>query len=293
LWFVSVGNLNLDVSLVLDEHPGVGVNVVAKGLWLGFGGAATNYAVCVARLGRRVSLVSVVDRLAVRLGFLEGLSRLGVDTSYVRVVDGEPNVAVILMTPGDSHRTIVSYRGASRLLHGSMVPPVGDHVHFASVPPRVIVEAWDRIESRVKSYDPGGEVSRDPAGVRSVLSLVDWVFVNERELERLTGLRGFEGAERLLEEGARMVVVKRGGEGAILAGRSLRLEVKAPRLGEPVDVVGTGDAFDAAFNVYYMELGDPLKALKHGVAAGALKTMLRGSSSMPAREDVERLASTL
>jgi len=37
---------------------------------------------CVARLGRRVSLVTVADRLAVELGFLEELSRLGVDTSY-------------------------------------------------------------------------------------------------------------------------------------------------------------------------------------------------------------------
>ena len=290
LWFISVGNVNLDVSFTLDSYPGVGVNVVARGLWLGVGGAAVNYSACVAKLGHRVSVVSLVNPLMVKLGLLEELSRLGVDTSYVRVVDGDPNIAVIIMVPGESQRTIVSYRGVSRLLDASMIPNVGDHVHLASVPARILLDTRARIGSKPLSYDPGGEASRDPASVRSAVRVADWVFVNEKELELLTGFRGFEGASRLLESGVGMVIVKRGSEGALVVTRSLRLSMRAPRIEKPVDVVGTGDAFDAAFNVYYLETNDPQIALRHAIAAGALKTMLRGSSNMPSRADVESLA---
>ena len=91
-WHLSVGNVNVDISLILDGYPVAGVNVVARDLWFGVGGAAVNYASCIVRLGGRASVVSLVSPHAVRLGVLDWLSRLGVDSSYVRVVDGEPKL---------------------------------------------------------------------------------------------------------------------------------------------------------------------------------------------------------
>ena len=186
-WHLSVGNVNVDLSLILDGYPVAGVNVVARDLWFGVGGAAVNYASCIVRLGGRASVVSLVSPHAVKLGVLEWLSKLGVDSSYVRVVDGELSVAVILMVPGESLRTIVSYRGVSRMLNPDMIPDAGDHVHFASVNPRLVVGAAVRLGSRSSSYDPGGEAYRDPAGVREALAYVNRIFVNERELEVLIG----------------------------------------------------------------------------------------------------------
>jgi ribokinase len=186
-WHLSVGNVNVDLSLILDRYPVAGVNAVARDLWFGVGGAAVNYASCIVRLGGRASVVSLVSPHAVRLGVLDWLSKLGVDSSYVRVVDGEPSVAVILMVPSESLRTIVSYRGVSRMLNPDMIPDAGDHVHFASVNPRLVVGARARLGSRSSSYDPGGEAYRDPAGVREAIAYVNRIFVNERELEVLIG----------------------------------------------------------------------------------------------------------
>jgi sugar/nucleoside kinase (ribokinase family) len=52
-WHLSVGNVNVDISLVLDGYPVAGVNAVARDLWFGVGGAAVNYASCIVRLGGR------------------------------------------------------------------------------------------------------------------------------------------------------------------------------------------------------------------------------------------------
>jgi len=54
-WHLSVGNVNVDISLVLDGYPVAGVNAVARDLWFGVGGAAVNYASCIVRLGTIVS----------------------------------------------------------------------------------------------------------------------------------------------------------------------------------------------------------------------------------------------
>jgi sugar/nucleoside kinase (ribokinase family) len=292
-WHLSVGNINIDLNLALDSYPVAGVNVVAKDLWFGVGGAAVNYASCIVRLGGRASVVSIVSPHAVRLGVLDWLSGLGVDTSYVWVVDGDPSIAVILMVPGESLRTIVSYRGVSRMLNPDMIPGVGDHVHFASVNPGLVVGAGGRLGSRSSSYDPGGEAYRDPVGVREALAYVNRIFVNERELEALIGTGNPLEARRLLKGKTEIVVVKRGPRGAVAVTRDEVVEVKAPKVEKPVDVTGTGDAFNAAFNIYYQRTRDLGEALEHAVAAGALKATIRGSSNMPSREEVEKLASQL
>lgn len=287
-WHVVVGNVNLDVSFVLNSYPEPGSNSIADSLWLGVGGAAVNYAALVARWGHRASVVSLVNPLTVKLGLLEELGNLGIDVSNVRVVEGEPNIAVILMIPGESVRTIVSYRGASGMLRGSMVPPMGDHVHFASVPGRLVVEALEALRGRTSSYDPGGEASRDPEGVLEAVGLVDWVFLNERELKNLTGSKDPEAVKSLLKDKTSMVIVKRGVKGATLISKSSKLEAKPPNIDKIVDVTGTGDAFNAAFNITMKESGDIEKALKIAVTAGALKAAMRGSSIMPPRDLVEK-----
>jgi sugar/nucleoside kinase (ribokinase family) len=173
-----------------------------------------------------------------------------------------------------------------------MIPSVGDHVHFASINPSLVVGAGARLGSRSSSYDPGGEAYRDPAGVREALAYVNRIFVNEKELEALVGASDPLEARKLLEGRAEIVVVKRGPRGAIAVTGDEVVEVKAPEV-EKVDVTGTGDAFNAAFNIYYQRTKDLGEALKHAVAAGALKATIRGSSNMPSREEVEKLASRL
>ncbi len=286
---VAVGNINLDITLRLPRLPKPEENLRATEFWVSLGGAATNYAIAVARLGHRVHLVARAGVEAERLGFLEELAEIGVDLTYLELTREPMGVVVVLLTGRgvEAKRTMVTMRGANEGLRGSMVPSdVGDIVHFGSAAPQVIKEA-PISQGRLYTYDPGGEVFRDPEGVAGILKEVDLVFLNSRELEALTGTENPESASSLVAGKLKLVIVKLGGGGAVAVDSSgVSCKALAPPIGEPVDVTGAGDAFDAAFNIWYYGTGDLEYSLRVGVAAGAAKTLRRGSSSMPTIEEV-------
>jgi len=284
---VSVGNLNLDISLELDRFPRPDENLFARRAWIGPGGAATNYAVAVARLGHKSFLVARTGGDAVKLGLLDQLASMGVDTRYVRVIPGEATgTVVVIMVPRDSTRTLLTIRGANEGLNGAMVPDTGDIVHFASVKPRVIKEY--KGGGRPLSYDPGGEVYRDPEGVREAVLLVETVFLNEKELEALVGACDSQAVTKLLDGRLRRIVVKQGRGGATLFNGERTIIAEPPRVYEVVDVTGAGDAFDAAFNVALLAGASDEEALRWAVAAGAAKVSRRGSINMPSPNEVLR-----
>ncbi len=282
---VSVGNLNLDVTMILPRLPGPEETVFAERYWVGPGGSATNYAMAVAKLGHEAMLIAVTGPTALRLGLLDYLNRSGVDTSHVRVVDDmDTGVVSVLSVPSTSTRSMASARGANTLLSPSDVPEgVGEHIHFSSVNPSIILDSPSYPSS---SYDPGGEAFRRPREVLEASTRIDYLLVNSRELEALTGGASPSHAYRLLEGRLKAVIVKKGVKGAYAVTDSIAVEGSPPPTRDVVDVAGAGDAFNAAF-ITWMLAGRGLEeALRAGIAAGAAKVSLLGSSNMPGLDKV-------
>lgn len=288
---VVVGNINLDVTLVVPRYPGPDENVRATDFWIGLGGAAANYAIAVANLGHDAALVARAGREARILGLLDVLRESGVDTSHVKVVDEPVGVVVIVMVPEAGSRSMITMRGANAALSLDMIPAsAGDVLHLASVRPGLVVEAAETLGYDMVTYDPGGEAFQDPRGVAEAAAHVDIMMLSNRELEAVAGTPLIDAAMRLLRGRLRLLVVKHGRGGAALVERDGSIHyVNTFRVEKPVDVTGAGDAFDAAFNVWLLETGDARQALRAAVAAGAAKTVKRGSSSMPTRREVEEL----
>jgi ribokinase len=288
---VVVGNINIDVTLVVPRLPGPDENVRATDFWVGLGGAAANYSIAVVKLGHEASLVARAGREAKALGLLELLKNSGVDTSHVKVVDEPAGVVVVILIPGVGSRSMITMRGANAALSADMIPEAaGDVLHLASVRPDIVVEAAENLGYELVTYDPGGEAFHNPKGVSEAASKVDILMLNNRELEAIAGGPVVDAALRLLRGRLKLLVVKYGKGGAVLIQRGgTTYYVNSFRIEEPVDVTGAGDAFDAAFNVWLLETGDARKALEAAVAAGAAKTTKKGSSSMPSRDEVERL----
>ncbi len=291
-----VGNINLDISVVLDNYPPEDSHVFARESWMGLGGAASNYAVAAARLGHKSRLVAVAGEDAVKLGLLDTLERAGVDTSQVRILEGVSSGRVIvLIVPRNSSRTLITIRGANSMLSPEMVPTGGIGViHFASVKPSIILDACDGCQYDLVAYDPGGEIYRSPLnGLKQALARIGVLFMNDKELEealRKTGLDSPLSLARSLAQ-PRLLIVKNGAGGATLYSRDMKLSVVPPvnRAEHPVDVTGAGDAFDAAFNAWILEGRSIVDALRAAVAAGTLKVARKGSSNMPSRAEIEAL----
>ncbi len=288
---MAIGNINLDITLKVPRIPAPEENVRAEDLWISLGGAATNYAIAVSKLGHRAYLVARAGSEVQRLGFLKKLADEGVDLTYIDVVDEPVGVVVILIhrEKGEWQRSMITLRGANEGLSVDMIPELScDVTHFSSVKPKIVVEAKPR--SRVFSYDPGGESFRAPLEVRKALEHVDIAFLNENELKAITKENSIESATSLIGGKLKFLIVKRGSEGAVaFDSAGVIAEVRGPSISSPLDVTGAGDAFDAAFNVSYLTTNDIHDALRYAAAAGAAKVLKKGSSSMPTIDEINKV----
>ena len=95
-----------------------------------------------------------------------------------------------------------------------------------------------------------GETLADAAGA---LSQLDYFFPNAEEARLLTGAQDDREAARLLiGAGAKNAVIKRGGEGCLIANAEGQIAVPAYRT-NCVDTTGAGDTFSAAFQAALLE----------------------------------------
>jgi sugar/nucleoside kinase (ribokinase family) len=166
--------------------------------------------------------------------------------------------------------------------------------------------------------DAGGEDS--PVG-GNLLAAVDYICPNELELRRLTGISAGGGgagaawarvgARKLMEAGARGVLVTLGEHGALLVTRrgggegaedegaegegaadveALHQPAFPVPGGAVVDATAAGDAFRAAFATALVEGRGARAALRFAAAAGAVAVSRAGAMpSLPGREEVEAL----
>ena len=124
--------------------------------------------------------------------------------------------------------------------------------------------------------------------VQSVLPRADIVVGNEDEVRAATGLSDPRaGVGALRERGPRVVVLKRGGEGAVLFRDDRVLEV-APVKMEVVNGLGAGDAFLAALTHGVLRGVDLEIAVRRANWAGAfVASQIPCSEAMPYLKDLD------
>ena len=288
---VAVGNLNIDMYIVVEEIPGPDEDALALDAYIGPGGAAANYAVAAAKAGSRVALAAHTGRMAVELGILSNLERAGVDTSLVRIHNAEkPGLIVILVSSRGGERSMVTMKGANRLLEGSEAKGSFDVLHVASHGPQVLNNARNSCTAGMVSYDPGaGVLRRLGRGALEGIGRVNVLYLNRAEYRMVTGSEfSLDSFDWSLAKVAEIVVVKLGAEGAVAATAGGKLyRVEAYQAGSPVDTTGAGDVFAAYMNTYLAEGGSVEDALAAASVAAGIKVSRRGAQSAPSREEVE------
>jgi len=127
------------------------------------------------------------------------------------------------------------------------------------------------------------------AAVQDVLPLADIVLGNEDEVRAATGLDDpRQGIAELRAAGPRVLIFKRGGEGAVLFDGDRVLEVAPVRM-EVVNGLGAGDAFLAAVTQGILRGIDLPTAVRRANWAGAfVASQVACSEAMPYLEDVNK-----
>jgi Sugar kinases, ribokinase family len=262
------------------------------------GSSAVIFACGAARLGLRMAMVGVVGDDALGRFIVSAMAERGVDPSDVIVDPAVPTGASVHLS-GPSDRAILTAAGTMPLLTVAQVPPRSirraRHVHVSSV--FLLDAARPDLPGLLRSVRAGGgttsvDCNWDPretwdGGLRAILAETDVFLPNAVEAALITGIDDVaEAARALVALGPRIVAVKLGEDGALVATATGEL-IRVPALPvEPLETTGAGDSFDAGFLAGWLEGRSLVDCLSLGAVCGALSTRgIGGTATQPTMDE--------
>lgn len=295
--------VTLGETMALARTTEVGSLRHAAGLALGIGGAETNVAVGLRRLGVDAAWLGRVgdDPLGERIA--RELRGEGLDVHAI--VDAEAPTGLMLKERPSAASTAVHYyrRGSagSRLSPDDV--PAGwiedaDLLHVTGITPLLSDTARAAVLSAVERARAAGVAVSFDVNYRSALASPEVAGPILREIAALStlvfgGVEEFalmspDTAESLLDSGVQHVVVKRGPGGAAVFTATGATEAPGFVI-DPLDTVGAGDAFVAGYLSAYLERLDVADTLVRANACGAMACLVPGDwEAAPTRRDLER-----
>lgn len=280
---------------------------------VGWGGDTSNVAIAVSRLGGSAGYITRVGSDDFGAMLLDLWESEGVDTAHAIVESGAATGIYFIAREGQAH-SFTYYRKNSAASHLSPADIPRDYVsqarvlHVSGITEAISPSAcaavsqaveWARAANVLVSYDPNirpklwenSERAREIA--QASIGCADIVFPSYEDAQFVTGLSGFEEiAERLLALGPRIVMLKLGGSGAMMATQEGSWRF-APWPVRVVDATGAGDTFVGAFLTAWARGCPPAESAEFANAAAALATTGPGAVvPIPRRSDVEALLRT-
>ena len=294
LEIIVAGEVNVD--LILREVPPLELDKekTAADMDLILGGSSSITVFNLARLGARVGFVGVLGEDFFGRFCEERLRWAGVDLKRLRRLAGAKTGITVWNTRG-SRRAGVTYPGTIEMLRASDIPSEylqrARHLHVGHY---FLLKKLHRgapalfRRARALGLTTSVDCNYDPAetwdsGIRRVLRETDVFFPNEIEALRLTGRRSVAAAARELRKLARIVVIKRGAKGALVASEEGVFETPAVRA-RAVEMTGAGDSFNAGFLTRFVR-GAPLEECARAGAEAAARAITRAGGTAAFEEE--------
>ncbi len=305
---LTLGRVSVDLYAEQVGEPMRNVTTFRKSI----GGTATNVAVAAARLGRKVALCTKVGDDQFGDYVRHALEHtFGVDNRFIAT---DPDLATPLafaeLDPPEDP-SIIFYRQPRAPDQNIAVGDV-DHDVVREVPIfwmpasrfsdvisadvcASLLDVRERRSHTVLDLDwrPMFWESPEQASeaIAPMLDKFTIAIGNKDECEIAVGTRDLNlAADRLLEAGLEMAVMKLGGDGVMIATADGARVSVPPYMVEVVSGLGSGDAFGGAFCHGLLSGWEPETIIKWGNAAGAIvASRLMCADDMPTLEDITSL----
>jgi sugar/nucleoside kinase (ribokinase family) len=307
---IVVGDANVDLVIRLPDPKTDLMQPVPQ---LFGGGSAANTAVALARLGVPTAFSGAVGDDGYGRYVHDDLKNEGIDSSrLITIADAFTPMVIAMIEPGGERHIVVwpPERGADNLLK----PDDIDHRQIAGAawlhtsgmclrasPVREAVLHAMRIASdacvpvsldlnlRLELWGWRDNIRET---IERAIALADVVFGSaEEEIVPVARVAAVEAAAHIISGGARIVVARRGQEGALAASPGGTQHAPAFAV-TPVDMLGAGDAFNGGFIAARLVGHTIAESLRWGNAVAALKITQSGARGLPFRAEVEALLAT-
>lgn len=293
-----VGSANIDLVTRVPRIPKPGESLIGHAFATFTGGKGANQAVAAARLGAETYFAGCVGKDAFGEMQRQALSNERVNLRYLTQHPTDPTGTAVIFVADNGENAIVVTPAAN---HGVSLDDVAQMESELPQFDAVLLQLEipiDTVEAVLAAARRAGVLTVLDAGPaqqvpQRIIELAAIVSPNETEAEAMTGIAvnsvetARQAASQLIELGAREVVIKMGGNGALYMSPDEWFHVPAFAV-TPVDTVAAGDAFTAALALQW-NTGSAAQAVRYANAAGALATLAPGAqAAMPTREAVER-----
>jgi 2-dehydro-3-deoxygluconokinase len=283
----------------------------APGVELKIGGAESNVAIALSRLGLSAGWIGYLSADEPGQLVLDRIRGEGVDTSQVRRLE-EASTGFYLREKVGTEVRVYYYRqdsAASKMAPEAFDPNYirgAEFLHLTGITPALSADCrafvlWAAEQASVSGVRVSFDVNyrsklwstTDAKGfVEEVLPLVDLLLVGDQEAQALWGRDDEEFARELTEGvGPQEVVLKRGAEGSLVLVEDEIVEQPAFPVAE-VDPIGAGDAFAAGYLAGHLWGLTPEERLRVANAMGAYSVMTLGDyEGLPSREELQAFLS--
>jgi 2-dehydro-3-deoxygluconokinase len=292
------------MALVVPPSPGRLRH--ATSLSLSIGGAESNVAIGLARLGIPASWISVLGDDELGELVLHRLRAEGVDTSGVRRIADRPT-GLYLREEVAGRLRVYYYRSgsaAATLSPNAFDPSIlqgAAFVHLTGITGALSQECAEFLPwAATTARDAGVRVSYDvnyrsrlwepsaaQAATEALLPLIDVLFVGHDEANALWGWETDTALEQLSKIGPSEVILKLGADGcaAMINGEQL---ISPGFPARQLDPIGAGDAFDAGYLAATLWGWAPEKRLRAANAMGAFCVQNLGDyEGLPSRGELD------
>ncbi|BBL79794.1 2-dehydro-3-deoxygluconokinase [Rubrobacter xylanophilus] len=292
--------------MVLGVPPRPGRLRHASSLELRIGGAESNVAIALSRLGLSAGWISLLGDDEPGQLVLDRVRAEGVDTSLVSRLPGRSTGLYLREYVAGAARAYYYRRGsaASAMSPGLFDPTRlegASFMHLTGITPALSEDClrfnlWAAKEANTRgvrlSFDVNYRSKLWPpeqarAFVEEILPLVDLLFVGDDEARALWGSDDVGLLRRLHDHGPAEVVLKRGDRGSMFFDGELILKHPGFDVDE-VDPIGAGDAFAAGYLAGHLWGLPAEERLRLGNAMGALCVSTVGDyEGLPDRKELE------
>lgn len=290
---VSIGSATLDIFLKSDQfkidrhEQGVYLcekydgKIEAQELVMISGGGATNSAVSFARNGFQVAPIIEMGKDPASETILAELEHEGLDLSFVVQEENETTAVSIILLSGAGGNSIVTYRGASKMLTAGDIPldklgmilKPGGWIYLTSVGGDMeLVEkvlVWGKEKGRKVFWNPGAdEISRAKGqGLKAKGEYPEILQLNRKEASEFFGVKFTDDeiwkAEHCPAPEGTILIITDGERGGRVCLPAKTAELSAGSGGKclwyqgiktkMVDSTGAGDAFGSGFVIGLMK----------------------------------------
>jgi sugar/nucleoside kinase (ribokinase family) len=245
---IGLGACNIDFLQKVPRFAKPDDEVEIKSLQLSVGGSASNFSVGLSRLNINSGILARVGNDYFGELAIKEFEKEGVNTERLLKTNLKTGKVFIAVEP-HGERSMYTFIGANKKFELTKEDieyiRCSKILHITQMYKDVVDKASKN--ANILSFNPGPILSSFGINkLEKIIERTDILFLNKKELEILTGMNISKGSSRLLDIGAKMVIVTCREMGAILYTKKEVIHSPSRKV-EVVDTTGAGDSFAAGF----------------------------------------------